>query len=420
MRDGSLHIYSMITPTLQQKGLLLSVCLLVFFVFLLPQQTAHAWENFDLGEISFPVKDAGPTNAVFNSTTPLTLHTTYEGDSSHNEISFLKEDGQFEARYLKNSVTEIGVYDHAPLSLDEALESDETLQRLIQENTVPAEVLLVPATKDVYIYLDGDPMVTELRLVSGDICVYGRNVERSCVSQPGETLTIETEGETTLFIEGSDESQYIPKITIGDGLEHIDISTPPQRSSPHMYRTLTQNNDLYRILWFDTVYVRKYFDHIRDRAYTLRTRFEAYETGDCPCITFDRHNENHYKIENLELLCPIPGVAPGGYAEGNFPKNIPDERLYHCPPEPTEREWEEYRNFKKRTIVEFVKLLPRVLNLVKDYAVYEFFLSRNVKRLSAELESAGAGDKASVELEIIDTFKPVQGITREVLYITDH
>ena len=157
---------------------------------------------------------------------------------------------------------------------------------------------------------------------------------------------------------------------------------------------------------------------LRDRVYTLRTRFEAYEPeirGDCPCITFDRHNENHYKIENLELLCPIPG-----YAEGYFPKDIPDERLYHCPPEPTEREWEEYRNFKKRTINEFAKLWPRVLSLVKNYAVYEFFFSRNMKRLSAELESAGAGDKASVELEIIDIFKPVQSITREVLYIISH
>ena len=187
------------------------------------------------------------------------------GDSSFDDIYFLKEDGQFETRYLKNSVVkDFGVYDIGPhTSLDEALESDETLKRLIRENTVPAEVLLVPATKDVYIYLDDDPMVTELRLVSGDICVYGRNVERYCVSQPGETLTIETEGETILFIEGSGGSQYIPKITIGDGLEHIDISTPSDRRSPHTHRTLTQNNDLYRILWFDTLYVRKYFDHIK-------------------------------------------------------------------------------------------------------------------------------------------------------------
>ena len=346
------------------------IVFILFCSFVLP---INAWDRVKLKNISFPVKDIGSTNALFSVDTPLSLIQPNNDEGVFEEIFSIKDDEEI-----------FEVPDNTPV-------------------------------KDVYV--SADQVNINIRLISGSICIYGNSIDRACLGIPEETVNFTTDTDSIVIVEGDIGSEYIPIFVAGDGVENIDLGSAEFGSLEHKYALFVDDGYLYRIAWLDTIYVKQYFDYLRRSINNQKYRFELYENGDCPCTLFDADNEEHYKLENRDSLCPIPGWA--GWP--TTPNNVPDpSTLIPCPEEPTETEWSEYRDFVNRGIIGYTKLVPGFLSVLKDLFVYKLFTTNTLSNLSDELSSAEIDEFPEIEFEIVETLGIVDRVSRKLLYLTDH
>ena len=347
-------------------ALVLNIFLPISFFFLVGSVYAF---DVDLDNIDWPVEHPGKTSLKITSSAPISL-------SDNSEIKpyySVKSNG----------------------SIEEVFELND----------------LVNFTQVKDIYVSRHPMNFSLTLISGAICVYGKEIERICISNIGERIDFNTEGESIVIVDGILNSVYSLNIVIGSGEEVFNLNEIERESRFEYLKIYYTNNTLYKISFADGIYINKYTREIINTFKELEMRKEAYETGSCPCETFDFNNPDHREPNNPNV-CRIPG-----FAEGYIPKTIEEvpaeEFLGGCPEELTEEESRTYGDFKSRGLVAYTKVLPRLLELGVRWVAYEPFARRKRANIRRELFNSSEAGRGGIEVRLVEQLKRGESISHQ-------